>query len=318
MDENETNKLAALDLAGKIYKVVTDKRFVEVAPDPEVRHNILLKKYPNFAQAYPIILRYISRDLRYNAKAFRKFLNKLEKDPGKGMEGFIERQSDYAKFLYIEDHKARGKHVNYKKAQELYNLEYQNMMKWLKKIKKEERDAKNEFEDESKENLQKKRLELLNFINSESTPSNISSMDDDIGRLMYGLPLKNAELTFSERINQNVNIEKLSHVELIELNSELDKFIYEKNMIAHRLKNVETPPDEYVFKDFTKFDIAELTTEYQLALKSLSECDLLIDQLKRDKAAFDAAQPPIIKMPVVEKYNEADDWLKDTLIKRRK
>jgi hypothetical protein len=314
--DNETNKLAALDLAAKIYKVVTDKRFLEIAADPEVRHNILIKKYPNFAQAYPIILRFISRDLRYNAKAFRQFLNKLEKDPGKGMEGFIERQADYAKFLYIEDSKSRGRHIDRKKAQDIYNFEYANMMKWLKKIKQEERDAKNEFNEESKENLQKKKQELLEFINGESIDSNADSkeqrLNDDMGRLMYDLPLKNAELSFAERMDSRIDIEKLSRIELIELCAELHKFIFEKELMLSQARH------DYIPQDFSQLDMLELSTEYRILIKTLQECEEKIVAAKKNAEAVAAITPPIVKIAPVEKYDEHNDWLSDTLVKRHK
>lgn len=176
----EDNMKEALTFAKNIYKIVTEPKFVKNY-DPEKRHQILIKQYPNFATAYPLVLKFIAKDLKYNEKAFKKFLEKLKTDPGKGIEGFITRQADYAKFLYIEDSKAHGRHWSIKKANEIWNLEYNHMRKFVKKLEKEEKLAKNEFEEEVKENLEKKRKELLDFILTEqkNNPQLLDEIEDN-------------------------------------------------------------------------------------------------------------------------------------------
>lgn len=159
----EDNMKEALMFAKNIFKLVIDPKFSGKYSADE-RHQILIKQYPNFAAAYPLILKFIAKDLKYNEKAFKKFLEKLKTDPGSGMEGFISRQADYAKFLYIEDSKTNGRHWSTKKANEIWNLEYGHMRKYMKKLEKEEKLAKNEFAEEQKANLEKKRKELLEFI----------------------------------------------------------------------------------------------------------------------------------------------------------
>jgi len=192
MEENEKNKLEAMDLADKIYRVVIDPSFIKSVPDPDIRYKVVSGKYPNFAQAYPIVIRYLARELKYNRKAFKKFLDKLEKDPGKGMQGFMERQADYARFLYIADHE--GKHPNMRYANELWRMEYDNMSKWHKKLLEEEKQAKNEFEEEKEKNLEIKKQELLDFMNSFDNEVEFEPMDDfheDAERMKFGIPLKN-------------------------------------------------------------------------------------------------------------------------------
>ncbi len=164
MEDVEKNINEALLLAKLIYDIVSDKEFIKQY-DADTRHNILIQKYPNFANAYPVILRLIARDSKYNEKAFRKFLYKLRDDPGKGMDGFISRQADYAKFLYIENCKKFGKHWNMTDAGKIWDIEYSHMKKTVKKIEEDEKLARNEFEDEKKANLIKKKKELLTFIN---------------------------------------------------------------------------------------------------------------------------------------------------------
>jgi hypothetical protein len=236
-EQNEKNKLEAMDFADKIYKVVMDPRFIEQVPDPNIRHKLLVDKYPNFAQAYPVVLRWLARDLKYKKEAFKQFLDKLEKDPGKGMEGFMERQADYARFLYISWHK--GKHPNMKAANRLWKIEYENMNKWHKKLLEEEKSARNEFEEEEAENLEKKRTELLDFVNnldiSEEASSAFEPMDtfhEDVERMKYGLPLKNPNPSFDD-----LDVDKLSKEELCLILREVKS--HENDLIAEIKKRDE-------------------------------------------------------------------------------
>src|SRR3989304_4185366 len=100
-EQEEENFKSSLELAHKIFQVCRDERFLKL--EPETRHRVLVNKYPNFANAYPVILRFMAREVKYQESAFRRFLEGLRKNPGKGMEGFIEHQAHYAKYLYIED-----------------------------------------------------------------------------------------------------------------------------------------------------------------------------------------------------------------------
>jgi hypothetical protein len=171
----------ALDLAKNIFKFVSNEEiFKKLSPDE--RQKIMVKKYPAFATAYPIILRFIACDLKYNEIAFKKFFQKLLKDPGKGMQGFIECQSEYAKQLYIEDEKANGRHWNYKTAKSIYDINYQSMKDNMKKLKDQEYEARNEFTEEKEKNLIQKRKELFNFLSEIDEPFEIPEVNEPINK----------------------------------------------------------------------------------------------------------------------------------------
>lgn len=235
---DEINFKAALDLAKDIYKVCLHPEFQKY--DPDVRHKVVVGKYPQFSQAYPIILRFIARDLKYNEKAFRKFLEKLRINPGKGMQGFIERQADYAKFLYIEDCKANGRHWSSKKANQFWNIEYEHMHKWVKKLEKDEDLAKNEFEKESQENLEKLRDELYDFVISQETQE-VNFSDSDSEDEQY----KNAALGLPPKSIYDVDINSLGFgSELLSFYRQLQDYeislleeLEEKNQIIHDLES---------------------------------------------------------------------------------
>lgn len=257
----DDNMKEALEFAKNIYKIVTEKKFSQTY-NAEERHKILIKQYPNFATAYPLILKFIAKDLKYNENAFKKFLNKLRADPGKGMDGFISRQADYAKFLYIEDCKSRRQHINMKRANEIWNLEYSHMHKYVKKLEKEEKLAKNEFEEEQKIHLELKRKELLDFIlgtnmdsdtnmdldtnmNSDTQTNNLNTDSDIDTNFNANSNLINSNnQTNNSNINSDVNLINADDQTLAEL------LLYIRNLRdIMRKKNI---PDPRAFEDLPK------------------------------------------------------------------
>lgn len=155
------NKHESVKLADAMFKTIQNEEFLKL--EPEDRHKLLIEKYPNFSRMYPVILRLMARDLKYDRKAFTMFLDYLEKNPGKGMEGFMNCQCMYPKFLYMVETKKRGAHINTKIANQIYNIEYENMNKVMKEIQKKEKEAKNEFKEETERNTEILRKELLQF-----------------------------------------------------------------------------------------------------------------------------------------------------------
>jgi len=183
-------KLASITVANTIFKTLEPLKDVT---EPEARHNIVIQKFHSFASAFPVITRLMCRELRYNETAFRRFLDRMWAEPGKGMEGVIEHQANYVRLLYIEEMKAKGRHVDRRVANELYRNEYDGMMKHLRKIRDEERKARNEFSEEATANLEKRRNEVLNFIRGvepEEEVAPLSSIEKAMMRMDLGLPVK--------------------------------------------------------------------------------------------------------------------------------
>lgn len=209
-EEEKKNIQVTLQLADDIYKVMKDKRMLEYSADD--RHKIVLQKYKNFADMYPVVLRIMARDIRYNHTAFEKMLEKMlrdqkaqsqtdekkrgskQRDPLDAMRAFITHQADYARFLYIEETKRMGRHIDMRKARAIWQIEYGNMNKALKKIKKDEDSARNEFEEEKKKHLDEKRQELLEFLMAErgDVPDDENAPEDSESQ-------KSRELTKEEK-----------------------------------------------------------------------------------------------------------------------
>lgn len=233
--EERENINKTLELMDDIYKVVKDKRFHKEF-NADQRHKILIEKYKDIANMYPVVLRIMAQDLRYNRTALRRMLEKLLKDQeinalenakrresGKhkqdslaAMRSFITHQADYAKFLYIEETKRAGRHLDMKKANKIWNIEYDNMNRALKKIKDDEDRARNEFEDEKKKHLDQRRKELLNFVKDFNDDADgADGVDDE---------------TEEEAVNADAppTEEDIRESELAEL-EELDNYIQDLN-----------------------------------------------------------------------------------------
>jgi hypothetical protein len=175
----------AKQIATKLFQIVSNKEFVKEVSDPAQRHQVVamqLKKmdestgqkmYESFGSAYPIVMKYMTQYLSYNEVAFDKFLRKQAKDPGKGMDGFIEHQSNYVKFLYVETCRAAHKRPNLKEANKRKNAEFDIMNKARKEIEVNKKKAENEFDEENTHHLEERREELLEYINQE--------LDGDMG-----------------------------------------------------------------------------------------------------------------------------------------
>lgn len=159
LEELEKTKKDSIELAGYIFKVVTDPKLLDLT-SPQERHEICVKRYDLFSKVYPLVLAKMAVESRYNEKAFIKFLNKLYSKPGAGMEGIIQNQAYYAKVLYIEECISTNKRWCPKVASEIYTHEYANMIRWVNDTKKIEKKVKHEFEEEGKRHDDELRSEF--------------------------------------------------------------------------------------------------------------------------------------------------------------
>jgi hypothetical protein len=145
-EEIAENIRQALRLGDDLFTLVKDPLFCQSITDPKQRYQHLCGKYKTFAQAFPVCLRFLACDIRYNHRAFERFLEKQRVDPGKGMDGFINRQADYARFLYEEETRRRRGHISVKMAGRIWQEEYKHLSHWMKDIQKKEELGKNEYD----------------------------------------------------------------------------------------------------------------------------------------------------------------------------
>jgi len=181
--QEEENARLALELAGKLHKLVTDPENASMweKTKPDERHRFLCQKYDSFARAFPLVIRFIARDGRYNENAFRRMLvnQRTKRENRKGMEGYIEDQADYAMFLYLEECRKDRRRPNMKLAAEIRSVEVSAMRKHMKKIQQKEKDSKSEYEEESKKHMQERKDELLDFLRTQANSGAKPDFSDD-------------------------------------------------------------------------------------------------------------------------------------------
>jgi hypothetical protein len=251
----------ALTIANRLYKVVSNPEFLKEVPDARDRHEIVnmqLSKmdtqmgsqmYTQFSSAYPMVLKYITQQVSFNAKAFEMFFRKQVADPGKGMEGFIDHQSNYARLLYIEASKAAGKHYSIKKANKLKQREFQQMDKIRKDIEKSRKDAENSFEKESVQHLDERKQELLNFINQELDENDIPmdeySEESDSDESSEEETPKEQMMTDEEWWEQATDNERMGKIKTLKfLEGVLVNEIEERDELVEKLTKQKEEKDE--------------------------------------------------------------------------
>nr|QQV29659.1 hypothetical protein K-LCC10_0404 [Kaumoebavirus] len=154
----------AMKFATDLFKVIkTGEVFKD---DPKLKDNkegqfeYLKKKYPNFARAYLIVLKYMVDEKKFSPKAFKKFLVKLYANKNKGIEGYVERQADYAMFLY----QALNPRYSDVEARRIWQYTYDVMMSQYKDIDKKYAEAKAELQKQKDEAISEKKKNILRFV----------------------------------------------------------------------------------------------------------------------------------------------------------
>ncbi len=163
MNNPEENIRNAIKTAADIYRLVSNS-YVSENTSVESRYNMCLEKYKSFAQAFPVVLAKMVIENRYNETAFLKFLEKIQKNPGKGIEGLMSSQADYAKMLYIEECKAVGRKWSAKRAKDIWEQQYRELEQKAKDVKRQEEAARSEYEENEKKYLVERRAELLEYL----------------------------------------------------------------------------------------------------------------------------------------------------------
>jgi hypothetical protein len=170
-------KKELLDLADSLYKACCHPEFIQ--HQAQDRYEFFFNKYKNFCQAYPVVAEHMVYWCKYNRNAFSQMLDNMAKKRG-GIEEYCDVQSDYVKFLYIEEKKKERKHYCMKTANKLKAKKYSEMLHVMKRIQDIEREEKYNFKHEEKEILEEKKQELLDFINVVAPPQKKSTELDDL------------------------------------------------------------------------------------------------------------------------------------------
>jgi len=171
---------ATVILANQIFTNLRNSMLESVSL--EQQYEWIVDKFPEFSKEHPIVLKKMVFNRCYYESALRNYLDKrYMKYPPQSMEDFNDRQADYARFLYIENCKFNKVKWNPSKAKKIWEYESNNLHRIVKKLKEEEKDARSEYERESKRHFEEKKLELLEYlrtIDGDLSSDDFSEFDD--------------------------------------------------------------------------------------------------------------------------------------------
>lgn len=136
--------------------------------------NQLRKEHPEFAKAYPIVLRYMCQMREYKGSALKKYLQKIQAKPYTNEEEYLESQVDYVEILYKATHNKwnRTEIVNLRKN--IRNILTTEHKDFKKKIKRIDEDVTRENELYKQKNKYELREYLSDIISSGEDPGNIA------------------------------------------------------------------------------------------------------------------------------------------------
>lgn len=174
------------ELASEIYKQIV-VNFGTMSN--EARTEIFTTHYPNFLKCHPVVCKWMVLHGMFNLKAMQKYMNLNRKSPPKSMEDSMRNSAQYVKYLYIESAKASGQHYSAKRAVELASAEERELFAEYKRIKKQEAEARNSFEEEAIKHAAERRDDILAFIRTHAPEEAIVLTPEEIAlqRELLGL-----------------------------------------------------------------------------------------------------------------------------------
>lgn len=128
------------------------------------------RTHKQFADAYPVVLRYITQLGEYSEKALRLYLTKLRQNPWTTEDSYLRSQADYVVMLY----KAKHRHWNATHVSNLRENVYTKLKEEKEKFKQYSEKFQKEVElDEEQYKLNRQR-ELAEFV---AMHSDVASCD---------------------------------------------------------------------------------------------------------------------------------------------
>ena len=151
----ETKEIdSIIDESKEILSICKKKNIPE---DDEERldklHSFLFNKYNNFARSYPITLKMMIYEKRFNVKVFKNWLESIKGHDWSNENQFFEDQANYVVSLYInynKKHTAQTLRTIKEKTIELLKEEKKNVKSQIEKYSKEFDEKDKEIEIERK------------------------------------------------------------------------------------------------------------------------------------------------------------------------
>lgn len=119
--------------------------------------------YKNFAEMFPIVLRYICQMGQFNSKAFSKYLRKVKNSTDRERKThMVDRNADYVKYLWQESNKNHPRWAQ--ESAYVYRTAYKSLNDEFETYEAAQELAKERIKEMDEKNLQSKRDDLKKFI----------------------------------------------------------------------------------------------------------------------------------------------------------
>lgn len=141
-----------------IFKTLTGNKEMK-GLTVEEKWKLLCEAQPEFTRCYPIVC-FSMLDETFHPEIFRRWLYRLEKDPGKGMDGYCERQADYSMMLF----KKRNTRWTPDQAKLAWDRTYNMLKSEQKSMESAEKNAREKQEIEKTQHNKELRDGLYKFI----------------------------------------------------------------------------------------------------------------------------------------------------------
>ena len=180
IDPDEHDKIS-IDIANKIWREVQDiiNKNVEKWNMYTNKQKLepFVEKYKTFSNSFPIILKYMIFENKYNNIAFKRFLKKCRDNvPPQGAKHSeiedvkFQNQSSYIQYLYEEAIRKGKGHINNKISKKIFNDAYTHLRKEKMSFEEKYEETKEKIEEENKENTKVLLVDLLKKIKNGETP----------------------------------------------------------------------------------------------------------------------------------------------------
>lgn len=163
-------------IRGKCEKRFTKKDTPESLAD---LHSEMLSEHKDFAQAYPIVLRYMCELKLYHTKVMRKFLEIVEKKPWQTEDEFFKAQAMYVAMLY----RAENPHCGKKAKETIYNNTLKMLQLERDGFKQQMDETKGVVDADHKRMMRQNREELKNWFSTYGMEAVDVKIQVDAGEL---------------------------------------------------------------------------------------------------------------------------------------
>ena len=151
----------AKDIWNDLRLKLKETRFRSMSLEHQLDH--YQKNNIRFANAFPIVLRYMVQLRMYHEKAFIRFIKKMQSKPYHSKLEFCERQADYVKYLYQE----LNTHYPENEAKRIWKETYDMLAKEVKMFEDAEKTVKEKLEKNEIINNKEKREELKKLLQNK-------------------------------------------------------------------------------------------------------------------------------------------------------